>query len=377
MVLETLQITRGRNEILIASNGQEYIDLITGFGAVLLGHSNQAILERVRKQLADVWLTGRLQVPVVEEAANLVISGLTKPYRHLQFYSSGNEAVEFAIRMATTATHRQSLVGFDRSMHGKSIAASALSWQNNFVDVKNVSTLPFVDSCSEAEILERLKRELAARNVAAVFLELIQGTNGAHEASAEFYRTVGDMCREHGTLCVVDEVLTGFYRAGSLSYSQDIGLTPDILIFGKAMGNGFPVSAVVCQSGIEVTDAMLLGSTFSNNPLVASAVAATLTEMRRLNMDQLLENVDRSVRAELSPLTEYGASLRGRGALWILELPDSRSALETQATALSANIVLSANGRFVRLFPPATISSANLHKALRIVSEACRKSLNA
>jgi len=376
-MLNKLHITRGRNDILIAANGQEYIDFITGFGAVLLGHSHQPILDRVRKQLDDVCLTGRLPAPVIEEAAKLVTAGLKEPYRFLQFYSSGNDAVEFAIRLATTATRRKVLVGFARSMHGKSIAASALCWQNDFADLKNVYTLPFVDTCSESEILERLKRKLISRNVAAVFLELIQGTNGAHEATPEFYRAVSDSCREYGTLCVVDEVLTGFYRSGFLSYSQEIGLTPNILIFGKAMGNGFPVSAVVCQSGIEVTDAMLLGSTFSNNPLVASAVAATLTEMQRLNMDRLLGNVDKTVRSELSSLNEHGVSLRGRGALWVLELPDSRAALDVQVTALSANILLSANGRFVRLFPPATISSANLYKALHIVSEACLKSLNA
>ena len=85
MVQDKLKLIRGRNEILTASNGQEYIDLITGFGAVLLGHSHQPILDRIRKQLDDVCLTGRLQVPVVQEAADLVISGLTQPYRHLQF----------------------------------------------------------------------------------------------------------------------------------------------------------------------------------------------------------------------------------------------------------------------------------------------------
>ena len=107
MVLDKLHITRGQNDVLIASDGQEYIDFITGFGAVLLGHGHRPVIDRVRKQLDDVWLTGRLEVPVIEEAANLVTAGLAKTYRHLQFYSSGNEAVEFAIRMASIATRRR------------------------------------------------------------------------------------------------------------------------------------------------------------------------------------------------------------------------------------------------------------------------------
>jgi acetylornithine/succinyldiaminopimelate/putrescine aminotransferase len=143
------------------------------------------------------------------------------------------------------------------------------------------------------------------------------------------------------------------------------------------MGNGFPVSAVVCKPEIEISDAMLIGSTFSNNPLLASAVAATLTEMRRLDMCELLAKLDRTVRSGLSSLEDHGVVLRGGGALWALELPDSRSALDVQAKALSANIVLSANGRYIRLLPPATISSANLDKALRVVSTACIETLAA
>ena len=377
MLLDGLNFSRGRNDILLASDGKEYIDFVTGFGAVLLGHGNKRIVDRVRQQLEDVWITGRLSVPVIEEAANLAISGLAQAYRHLQFYSSGNEAVEFAIRMATTATRRHALAGFERSMHGKSVAASALCWANDFVELKNIYTLPFINSHSESDVLDRLERKLASRKVAAVFVELIQGTNGAHEASADFYRAVSDSCRRFGTLCVVDEVLTGFYRSGYLSYSQEIGLTPDILIFGKAMGNGFPVSAVVCRSDMQVTDAMLPGSTFSNNPLGASAVAATLTEMQHLDMGALTRSVDTAIRSELASLEEHGVILRGKGALWVLEFPTARSALHVQATALSANVVLSAYGRFVRLFPPATISSANLHKALQIINEACLKTLSA
>ena len=372
-MLDELHITGGRNDVLIASDGQEYIDFITGFGAVLLGHSNQSILDRVRLQLDKVWLTGKLSVPVIEEAAELVTSGLPQTYRHQQFYSTGNEAVEFAIRLATTATGRQGLVGFNRSMHGKSIASSALCWQNEFVDVRNIHTLPFVDSTAELEILDQLTQKLASRNIAAVFLELIQGTNGAYEASAEFYKAVNDLCRDHGSLCVVDEVLTGFYRSGSLSYSHQLGLKPDILIFGKAMGNGFPVSALVCQSDIEVSDVMLPGSTFSNNPLAAAAVAATLTEMGRLDMPGLLSNIDRRIRSSLAPLEKQGVKLRGRGALWTLELPDARSAMAVQAESLSANLILSASGRYIRLFPPATVASTHLDKALDVVHAACIK----
>jgi len=122
---------------------------------------------------------------------------------------------------------------------------------------------------------------------------------------------------------------------------------------------------------------MLPGSTFSDNPLAASAVAATVTEMKHLDMGSLVGKVEQAVRSQLASLKELGVILRGRGALWVLELPASASAVDVQATALFANVVLSAHGQHVRLLPPATISANNLHKALNVVNEACFKALKA
>jgi acetylornithine/succinyldiaminopimelate/putrescine aminotransferase len=378
MLLDRLQIVKGRNEILVATDGREYVDLICGFGAVLLGHGNPPIVARVRQQLDDVWLTSRIRTPSLEEATSLVNASFGgEPYRLLQFCSSGNEAVEFAMRIAAVATERTGFVGFSRSMHGKSLAASAMSWASRFVELRNVTTLPFVSTCSEPEVLERLRSTLAARNVAGVFLELIQGTSGGHEASATFYRDVALLCREHGTLCIVDEILTGFYRSGSLRYSRDIGISPDILIFGKALGNGFPVAAVVGRDGIEITSAMLPGSTYSGNPLAASAVAATLTEMARAEMAAKVAAVHRATQARLGELREHGIALRGRGALWILELADATSVAQVQHAAFSRNVLVSAHGKCIRLLPPATISAANLDRALDVVGDSCLESLNA
>jgi len=375
-VLDQLQIVKGRNDILIAADGHEYVDLIAGFGALLLGHCREPIVERVRRQMDDVWLTGRLSVPVIAEAVDLVESRIGSPYRLVQFCSGGSEAVEFAIRIAAVTSGRKAFVGFSGSMHGKSVAASALCWGRQFVELQNLCTLPFVGTDPEAGILAQLERRLASNDVAALFLELIQGSSGAHEASPAFYRRVGELCREHGTLCIVDEVLTGFYRSGALSFSREMGLSPDILLFGKALGNGFPVAAVLCRAGIEITKPMLPGSTYSGNPLAAAAVAASLSEMTRLDVPSRTAMIHRTAMERLAPLREHGIAIRGRGALWVLELPRGASALQVQKTALSADVLVSVQGQYVRLLPPATISSENLQHALGAVGDACLGSLN-
>ncbi len=244
------------------------------------------------------------------------------------------------------------------------------------MELQGLYTLPFVSTDPEHAILARLERRLESNDVAAVFLELIQGTSGAHEASPAFYRRVCELCREHGTLCIVDEVLSGFYRSGVLSYSREIGISPDILLFGKAMGNGFPVTAVLCRDGIEITRSMLPGSTYSGNPLAAAAVAASLLEMTRLDVAGRTQTIHRAVLEQLGPLRDHGVAIRGRGALWVLELPQGASALRVQKAALSADVLVSAHGQYVRLLPPATISSENLKHALGAVGDACLGSLN-
>lgn len=368
---DRLRIESGHDEFLVASDGRKYVDLVSGYGAALLGHCSPSVVDRVRRQLGLTWTTARLDVPVLEEAVGIVNSLIGRPYRLVQFCSSGNEAVEFAIRIAAIATGRKAFVGFSHSMHGKSVAASAMCWGNQFADIKNLQTLPFVDSCAESDILAKLENMLASIPVAAVFIEPIQGSSGAHEGSPEFYHGIARLCSEYGSKCVVDEVLTGFYRAGAVSYSLNIGLSPDVLIFGKAMGNGFPVAAVVCREEIDITAEMLPGSTFSDNPLAAAAVAATLAEMARIDVGARVDIVHEAIESRLGALGSDKIKLRGRGALWVLELPNSRAAQRVKEAALAKNILVSAYGPFVRLFPPATISHENLSRSLDVIGTAC------
>lgn len=370
-----LRIESAKDDVLIGADGREYVDFVTGYGAVLLGHGRRAVRDRVHGQLDLLWSTARCTAPVVEEAAELMDSRFRPSHRWLQFCISGNEAIEFAIRIAAIATGRKAFIGFSRSMHGKSIAASSLCWGSQFVNVQNLVTLPFVDSCPEHEILDRLEKALVSVPTAGVFIEPIQGSSGAHEASPEFYLAAAELCRSHGSLCIVDEVLTGFYRAGALSYSLEIGLSPDLLIFGKAMGNGFPIAAVVCSEAIEVTRAMLPGSTFSNNPLAAAAATATLHEMARIDVGTKVAAIDEQIRHAFSQLGTERVTLRGKGALWAVELPSEESALEVKRAAEAAGVLLTAHDSFVRLFPTATSPRDRLSRSLSIVGDACLDAL--
>jgi acetylornithine/succinyldiaminopimelate/putrescine aminotransferase len=286
-------------------------------------------------------------------------------------YSTGMEAAEFAVRVAATHTGRDEFAGFARGMHGKSALTAALCWPDSPVRAHNAHVLPFVDQSGEEALLDALERLLAPRRIAALFIEPIQGSNAAHEASARFYAEAIALCRAHGTLCVLDEILTGLHRTGPRFYAQRLAAIPDVLLYAKALGNGFPVSGVAVADPVRIRAEALPGSTFSGNPMALAAAEATLTAMADLPMADLVAAIEAMVRESLGPGGLEGASLRGRGALWCLEFPDRAARERAGAAILEAGILANGADRFIRLLPAATIEPARLREACARIARAC------
>ncbi len=376
-MLDRLRVARASNEILTTESGETYVDLFCGSGTVFLGHNNPAILAGLRDQLDRVWNTGILPTAIRTEAQAQVESFFPSSHTLAGLYSTGMEAAEFALRFARVATGRGGLIGFDRSMHGKSLATAALGWWNDHVTLPDVRRLPYLPECPESEILEQLADALAQKTVAAVFVEPIQGSGGGHAASPAFHQAVSRLCAGHGTLLVFDEILTGFHRTGGPFMFETLGVTPDVVLVGKAMGNGFPVSGVVVSRRHPIEPKMLPATTYAGNPLAAAAVTATLRAMRELSLPSMVAGLEATVRAELAPVQETGAVLRGRGALWILELPTPLDPERVAARILQHRVLVSPMGRSIRLFPPATISDDRLHQACAVIREACLSSARA
>lgn len=188
-------------------------------------------------------------------------------------------------------------------------------------------------------------------------------------ASPRFYDAAMQLCREHGALTVFDEILTGFYRTGPPFLLSELAAFPDIVLIGKAMGNGFPVSGVVVRRDISITPAMLAGSTFAGNPLAAAAVAATLKQMRLLNLPAMVTEIERTINEALGALRAHGIALRGKGAMWILELPEPMDVQALATRIYNRGAFVNFTGRFIRILPAATISLNNLATGCRIVRD--------
>ena len=366
-------LARGEGSIVHTEDGRELVDLATGFGAVFLGHSHPGVTASLQRQASRILATARLPTAIGKRVAERIAALLPRGLAPAGLYSTGMEVAEFAARIASAHTGRGEFAGFARSMHGKSVMTAALAWPNSPARPGNAHVLPFVDTSGEAEALAALDKLLRTGRIAALFLEPIQGSNAAHEASTDFYRRAFDACAGNGTLVVMDETLTALHRTGPRFYSDLLDRTPDVLLFAKCLGNGFPVSSAAVRDGIRVGPAALPGSTFSGNPMAQAAVEATLAAMAELPMEARVAQIEATVRKAFSNLPA-GATLRGRGALWCVELdparlPKARAAIE------GAGLLVTSGARFVRLLPAVTMDTALLRESCEKVARACAQAL--
>lgn len=364
-------IAGGEGSHVLTRDGRRLVDLSMGFGAAFLGHAHPAVAECVRRQAGALWSSGRLATPARERVEGMLAAILPAGMRLAGLCSTGMEAAEFALRVAAAHTGRTEFAAFARSMHGKSAVTAALCWENAALRPGGTHTLPFVDTAGEEEILAALERLLATRRLAALLVEPVQGSNGAHEATPAFYGRALALCHRHGTLCVFDEILTGLWRTGARFHADGLGARPDLLLFGKSMGNGFPVSALAVRKGIAIGAAASPGSTFSGNALALAAIEGTLAAMGGLDMARAVAALDAAVRDAHGALRAAGATPRGRGALWCLELDPRIDGARATRRILDAGMLVTSAGRFVRLLPAATMEPGLLAQCCAGIAGAC------
>lgn len=363
-----LRVAHGENDLFFDEAGRAYTDLFSANGTAWLGHANPAIAEAVARQLGLVWNTGAIPTPV-RDAAQVAVEAYAPPtHRLASFFSTGMEAVEFALRLARIATSRPRLVAFEHSMHGKSLATAALGWNNAWnLRSDELVRLPFVDQSPEAEILFRLEELLSAENVAAALVEPLLGSYGGHTATPAFCQQLAALCQANGTLLIFDEILTGLGRTGCKFLFEELGVLPDVFLVGKSLGGGFPASGVLVNRRIAIEPRMLPGSTFAGNPLASAAVLATMAEISRLDIPARVAAIGGVIERTLSPLRQLGMSLRGRGALWVLELSDRIDVERFLGDVYQQGVAVGNAGRFVRLLPAATIRLERLEAACLIL----------
>ncbi|MDQ6857775.1 MAG: aspartate aminotransferase family protein [Chloroflexota bacterium] len=273
----------GRGARLTDIDGNEYIDYALAFGPMLLGHSPRPVLDAVRRQLATgigYGASHRLEAELSEALCRTVPCA-----ERAIFSNSGSEAVQAAVRIARAATGRRRIVKFLGHWHGwfDTIAVGTSGKTDNSPTTGGqdpaaadaVTVIPWNDETALASALND--------EVAAVIMEPAAINSGAFAPAPGYLAAVREMTRKIGAVLIFDEVITGF-RIALGGAQERYGVTPDLAVFGKALGNGFPISAVCGRADVmEVVSSRLVAhvGTTNGNPVCAAAAVASLGELER------------------------------------------------------------------------------------------------
>jgi acetylornithine/succinyldiaminopimelate/putrescine aminotransferase len=362
--LRTLpQVVAAEGARLRDDAGGEYIDLCMGYGSVWLGHNHPAVVRALTSQLERYAAPGYLPTGALEMAEAALRRFIPDTHFVGGIYSTGMEAMETALRAAWAHTGRLDVAGFDGSAYGRSFVTAAMGGTPARHGPRFIHRLPAFTVSGLKELGRAAKRLVASVDLAAIVLEPIQMTGGGGEISREACDALFVLARERGVPVIFDEMLTGLHRCGQRFFFEIAGHTPDVLVIGKGMGNGFPCAAVVLRKGFAWDrERVRPGSTFWNHPLACAAVAATLAELSRMDAARKVKEIESVVRKALGML-----ELRGRGAMWCLGVSKPGQLQPLANKLLDAGVVVSYYDRYVRLLPPLTISLDMLETACKTI----------
>lgn len=359
-----LTLVRGSGARVWDDEGREYIDLIAGIAVNALGHAHPALVEAVSSQMATLGHTSNLYVhpSTVELAERLIsISGGDDTTR-VFFCNSGAEANEAAFKLSRL-TGRTKVVVAQTGFHGRTMGSLALTAQPAKQD-------PFRPLPGEVVVVPYGDAEALAAavtsDVAAVFLEPIQGEGGVIVPPSGYLAAARAACDAVDALLVFDEVQTGIARTGVWFAHQAEGVRPDVMTLAKGLGGGMPIGAVVAHGrAASLFTPGSHGSTFGGNPMVTRAALTVLDVIERDGLLARVNDISGTLREELvtrsSGLVDH---VRGRGLLLAAVLTKPIAAnVEPQlrANGLLANVV---GPNAIRLAPPLILSDQDVADVL-------------
>jgi len=375
-----VMFVRGEGVRLYDDDGREYLDFVSGIGAVNLGHAHPVVTAAIAEQSAKLVHVSNLFH--VEHRAHLaeVIATMAGGNRKVFFANSGTEAVEGAIKLArrwgklNKGEQCYRIVTAERGFHGRTLGALSATAQPS----KQEAFAPLLPGFSAVPLNDLAALEASVDDtVCAVMLEVVQGEGGVYPCTPEYLTAVRALCDERGVLLILDEVQTGFFRTGPAFAHQGFDIEPDIMALAKAMANGLPIGAVVATD--EVADAFKPGdhgSTFGGGPVVCAAALATIHALGEERLGERAIVVGAYLKNGLMSLAEKTGEVtmvRGLGLMIAAQLSRPIAA-QVAAEALSRGIVLNNIGdSIIRFLPPLVCSEAEIDTLLGTLEAVVRE----
>jgi 4-aminobutyrate aminotransferase / (S)-3-amino-2-methylpropionate transaminase / 5-aminovalerate transaminase len=401
---------RAEGAVVEDVDGRAYIDFAGGIGVMNVGHSCPAVVSAIKEQ-ADRMSHTCFHVAMYESYIDLAmkLNEITPGdfEKKTMFANSGAEAVENSIKIARYATKRQAVIAFQNAFHGRTYMAMTLTAQVHPYKwgfgpfCPEVYRAPFAycyrcplgleyPSCGVhcADYMEEFfLGNISADSVAAIIAEPVQGEGGFIVPPPEYFPKLRKICNAHGILLIIDEIQSGMGRSGQMYASESLGAVPDMILTGKSLGGGLPLTAVTGKA--EVMDAPHvggLGGTFGGNPIACNAGLAVIDELEG-GLIEKAKNLGAKVHerfGELKKRHDIIGDTRGLGPMAALELVKDRRS-KAPATEEAGKLVRIAyekglivlrcgpHHNVVRVLMPLVITDDQLDKGFEILEECFRE----
>jgi predicted acetylornithine/succinylornithine family transaminase len=365
-----IMLVKGRGAYLWDSTGKKYLDFGSGISVCSLGHCHPAVAAAISRQAKKLVHVSNLYMndKQVLLAEKLIEKGFTDG--KVFFCNSGAEANEGAIKLARkygSPSGRFKIITMENSFHGRTLATLAATGRSKYregfaPDTPGFVSVPFNDIDAVVNAYDE--------KTCAVMLEPVQGEGGIIEADPDYINSVRKFCDEKNILLIFDEVQCGMGRLGSFYAFQQYGVQPDIITLAKALGNGFPIGALLAKNRF----AAILGSgthasTFGGNPLACAAALATI---ETFDKELVLENCRKQSEYLFNGLKEISSPLvkgmRGRGLMIGIAVDANTAKIKTECMKRGL-LILSAGENVIRLLPPLIINEKDADTALSVIKE--------
>lgn len=370
-----LEIAYAEGQYLWDANGVRYIDMHTGHGVAFLGHRNPHIVNALVEQLNKIHtLSTSFKVRIRDEMLEVLSKIVPNNFEYVYLLNSGSEAVDFALKVARKATGRRKIVYFTNSFHGRTFGA--LSVTSNPKYRKGIE--PLLTDVVQAKFNDVNGLEKVVDNeTAAVIVELIQGEGGVNIASKDFAKEIRRRALETGSILIVDEIQTGFGRTGATWVFEQYGILPDILLAGKAIGGGFPVSVAFLSPDVASRlEQGTHGSTYGGNPLACAAVKAATEVLIQDSVPlKAAEKGAQLIDLLRKELSGYRVVREVRGAGLMIGI-DLRIEPTKIIKCLQNNhlLALKAGITVLRLLPPYVINKDDIAYAVSVIGKCIEES---
>lgn len=361
--------------------GEEFIDCLGGFGIYTCGHRNEAILGTVEAQLKHQALHSQELLDPLRGYLAKAVSSITPGDLEKCFFTNGGaEAAEMGLKLARIATGGRWYISMVGAFHGKTMGAVSVGGKNTYRTpytpmIQQVQHVEYGNAADARKAIENLVA--VGESVAAIIVEPIQGEAGIIVPPKGYLTELREICDEFGVALIFDEIQTGMGRTGTFWRCEEEGVTPDILLFGKAFGGGIlPITGLICRPNMWVQELIdnpwLLGSpTFGGNPVCCSAALATIKYMIDEDIPGQCRDKGKILKKGLEDLQKKFPTViedvRGVGLMLATEFVKSEVGYSVAKGMFDRGVLTAGtlvNAKCVRFEPPAIITEEQIAEVL-------------